>query len=364
MTKSDRTWVEVSRRALLSNFGQFQRFFHSQALIAPVVKANAYGHGNGLVVKTLNHSQVWGFCVAYDSEAIELRPLTDKPLLVLSAWQPINLPTLIRRRIQLVIWDRSAAQAAAQAAQRINRQAIVHLKIDTGTSRIGTRPEALAPLLNYLKRQRWLHLEGVFSHYADSESNSLRLARQQRADFIQAASQVSAPLVHIACTAASLRLPIPPTNLVRLGLGLYGLWPSPATRRADRVRLKPAMTWKTRVLQVKSVPAGTAIGYDRTYRVRRATTIAVLPVGYADGYDRRASNRSHVIISGRRCPIVGRVSMNLVMVDLGRRPVSAGTEVTLLGRGAEADVLAREWSTIGYEVVSRISPNIPRYAAA
>lgn len=365
MAKSDRTWVEVSRSALLWNFGQFQRFFNNQALIAPVVKANAYGHGNSLVVKILNHSQIWGFCVAYDSEAIELRSLTDKPLLVLSAWQSANLPELIRRHIRLVVWDIEAAQALARTAQRVNQRAIVHLKIDTGTTRIGARPENLTPLLTYLHRQRWLRLEGVFSHYADSESNLLRSARQQRTAFIQAASKVRAPLVHLACTAASLRLPLPPTNLVRLGLGLYGLWPSPATRRANRVRLRPTLAWKTRVLQVKTVPAGATIGYDRTYRVRTPTPVAILPVGYADGYDRRASNTSAVTIHGRRFPVVGRVSMNLTTVALGRhRHVRPGTEVCLVGRGVSADELAKQWQTINYEVASRIVPTIPRRLVA
>ncbi|MBI4426415.1 MAG: alanine racemase [Candidatus Kerfeldbacteria bacterium] len=365
MATSDRTWVEVSRRALLWNFGQFQHFFRNQALIAPVVKANAYGHGNRWVVENLHRSPIWGFCVAYDTEAEELRRFTAKPILVLSAWQETNLPRLIRHGIRLVVWDLVAARTVARVARRLGRRAIVHLKIDTGTTRIGTRLEALAGLKNFIRRQPALTVEGVFSHYADSEAASLTFTRQQQRRFVQAAHHIPAPYLHLACTAASLRLPLPPTNLVRLGLGLYGLWPSSATRQANRVSLKPVLSWKTRLLQVKSVPASTTIGYHRTYRLRRSSTIGVIPIGYADGYDRRASNRSSVVIADQLYPIIGRVCMNLTMIDLGaRRRIQPGTEVTLLGPRVDADELARQWGTINYEVVSRIDREIPRLEVA
>ncbi len=358
-----RTWVEVSRSALLWNFGQFQRFFRHQALIAPVVKANAYGHGDRWVVQNLQQSPIWGFCVAYDTEAQELRPSTSKPILVLSAWQEANLPQLIRQGIRLVVWDIDAATTVARVAQRLGRKAIVHLKIDTGTTRIGTRPEELRQLQAQLHRARHLVVEGVFSHYADSENERLTFARHQRQTFLDQAARFKAPFSHLACTAASLRLPLTGTNLVRLGLGLYGLWPSTATKKFNRLIIRPVLSWKTRLLQTKRVPAGTTVGYDRTHRVRSATTVGILPIGYADGYDRRGSNRSFVVIAGRRYPIVGRVSMNLVMVDLGPRArPRPGTAVTLIGQGISADDLAAGWNTINYEVVARIDRRIPRIA--
>lgn len=357
-----RTWIEVSRSALLWNFGQFQRFFGNQAQIAPVIKANAYGHGAPWVIKTLKQRQIWGFCVAYGQEALDLKPLLNKHrLLVLSAWQPSELPSLIAASTHLVVWDNTSAKLVATAARRLGRRANVHLKIDTGTSRIGVRPEGVASTMKFLQAQRWLYVAGIFSHYADSESANLGFARQQRQRFIQISEQYAVPFRHIACTAASLRLPLEQTDFVRLGIGLYGLWPSSATARANRVTLKPVLSWKTRVLQVKRVPAGATVGYDRTYRVRRHTRLAVLPIGYADGYDRRASNQSWVVINGRRCPVRGRVSMNLTIVDLGlRTPGRPGTTATLIGRGVDADALASSWKTISYEAVSRIDRTIPR----
>lgn len=357
-----RTWIEVSRSALLWNFGQFQRFFGNQAQIAPVIKANAYGHGAPWVIKTLKQRQIWGFCVAYGQEALALKPLFNKHrLLVLSAWQPSELPSLIAASTHLVVWDNTSAKLVDTAARRLGRRANVHLKIDTGTSRIGVRPEGVPSTMKFLQTQRWLHVAGIFSHYADSESANLGFARQQRQRFIQSSKPYAVPFRHIACTAASLRLPLDQTNFVRLGIGLYGLWPSPATARANRVILKPVLSWKTRVLQVKRVPFGTTVGYNRTYRVRRDTRLAVLPIGYADGYDRRASNASWVVINGRRCPVRGRISMNLTIVDVGATTaVRPGMVATMIGKGVVATDLAQSWKTLNYEVVSRLHPAIPR----
>jgi len=361
-----RTWVEVSTSAIKWNFGQFQRFFGNKAQIAPVIKANAYGHDMSLVAKTLTTAHIWGFCVAYDTEAQELlKQGITKPILVLSAWQKENLAPLIKKNVRLVASDRASIRDIENAARTAGKPALVHMKIDTGTTRIGTRPEQVERFMKALLSSSWITVEGIFSHYADSESENLAAARAQRAIFVSSLGNMRAPLVHMACSAAGLRLPIPPTNLVRLGIGLYGLWPSDATRRhAPRgFTLRPALAWKTRVFQARRIPAHTTVGYARTYTTKRPTVIAALPVGYADGYDRRASNSSHVMIKGRRCPVIGRVSMNLTMVDCGPKGnVEPGDEATLIGKGVTADVTAASWDTIHYEVVSRIDRAIPRIA--
>lgn len=362
--RNRRTWVEVSRSALASNFGQYKRFFGDLAQIAPVIKANAYGHSMAQTAKTFRKSQIWGFCVAYDTEALELieQGITAR-ILVLSAWQPANLTALIRHGVHLVAPDRTALRQIESAARRIRIRARVHLKIDTGTSRIGTRPELLAPFRASASGSPWMTVEGIFSHYADSEAASLVEARKQRRAFIDALDGMRVPFIHMSCSAASLRLPLPPTNLVRLGIGLYGLWPSDATRTnaPRRFTLTPALSWKTRLFQVKRIPAGATVGYGRTYTSRRGTTIGIVPIGYADGYDRRASNVSAVDVAGRECPVIGRVSMNLTVIDLGTSSrARPGDPVTLIGGRITADRLAREWHTINYEVVSRIDRAIPR----
>ena len=363
-----RTWVEVSTGAIRWNLGQFKRYFDNKALIAPVIKANGYGHDMSLVAKTLDTGRIWGFCVAYDTEAQELlKQGITKPILVLSAWQRQNLVPLIKKNVRIVVCDIASAHEIERAARQARKPALVHMKVDTGTTRIGTRPEHIDTFRRSLSASRWITVEGIFSHYADSESERLAPARRQRALFISALGGMRVPLVHMACSAASLRLPVPPTNLVRLGIGLYGLWPSDATRRhaPQGFSLRPALSWKTRVFQVKTVPARTTVGYARTYTTKRTTTIAVLPVGYADGYDRRASNTSHVMIRGRRCPVIGRVSMNLTIVDCGpSSPIESGDEVVLIGKGAPADAVAASWDTIHYEAVTRIDRAIPRIAVA
>lgn len=363
-----RTWVELSRSALSWNFGQFQRFFENKAIICPVVKANAYGHDVSWVTNKLSGKPIWGYSVAYGNEALKLKPRVGKSrIVVLSAWQPEELPDLIRQGIELVVWDTEAVKRIAAIGRRLNLRPAVHVKVDTGTTRIGTRFDELDSLMATLDRYRSeIKISGVFSHYADSEAKSLSFAELQQLRFLDAAKQIRAPWQHIACTAASLRLPLRGSNVIRLGIGLYGLWPSDETRRATRqIHLRPVLSWKTRILQVKHIPRGTTVGYGRTFGAARAMRIGILPVGYADGYDRRASNASWVMIGGSRCPVIGRVSMNLMAVDVARvREARAGQIATLIGPGIEADALAKTWQTIHYEIVSRIHPAIPRQEVA
>lgn len=315
----------------------------------------------------LQKTPIWGFCVAYGSEALELagRIGRTKPILVVSAWEPNELDRLIREGIRLVAWDHDAIGRIARTSRRLGVRTRVHLKIDTGTSRIGVRTDSAAEFIRTAARLPSINIEGIFSHFADSEGESLAFAREQLRRFDSVAASISAPLKHMACTAATIRLPLNGTNLVRLGIGLYGLWPSAATHRVARFDLKPVMSWKTHILQVKRVPAGTTVGYGRTYRVRRKMPIAILPIGYSDGFDRRASNTGWVMVHGRRCPVIGRISMNLTAVDVSRAPSARpGDDVTLIGPGIDAERLAESWGTLHYEVISRIHPLIPRIPVA
>lgn len=366
-----RTWVEINAQALRRNLGVFRRWLPATVKIAPVIKANAYGHGTPEIIQTLQNEPIWGFCVASGDEALAARAWTDKPILCLSSWQPDLLPALIRRSIRLVAWDFFSAQQISQAAQRVRRRARVHLKIDTGTSRIGVRTERARPVISRVKRLPGLRLEGLFSHFADSENSHWPFTLEQLRRFAQIADRESTiEFNHIACTAAALRLPASWRTLIRLGIGLYGLWPSQETRLAVRHRglrpqLSPVLSWKTRLLQVKMVPPRTPIGYGLTFWTKQPMRLGVLPIGYFDGYDRALGNRAQVFIRGRRAPVRGRICMNLTLVDLtavpGARP---GDVVNLIGGGERSSITAEEladWSdTIHYEVISRINPSIPR----
>ena len=220
-----------------------------------------------------------------------------------------------------------------------------------------------------------LNLRGVFTHYAASEDGDQTFTNQQTEKFTKVIDAlekqgINIPFKHAACSAATMINRQTRFNLIRPGIALYGLWPSPETKFLSGVKNKnidlcPALTWKTRIIQVKNLPGRTTIGYDRTYQTKKKTKLAILPVGYWDGYDRKLSNCGEVLIGGRRCPVRGRVCMNLTMVELpARLRAKVGDEAVLLGRQGKEEITAEELAqkigTINYEVVTRINPLIIR----
>lgn len=363
--------VRVSQSALRANFTAFARLAGSAHRVLAVVKADAYGHGMRGVVQSLTPLRPAGFGVAHASEALALRAYYAGRIVVLSAWQSADLATAIRTKVELVVWDRESAAVVNRTAQRLGRKAHVHAKVDTGTGRIGVAPEQTPEFIRAILRLRSLTLTGAFTHFSDAEDETDGFTARQLGRFI-AATQSLPPQVgrHAACSAAVLRFPASTLDFVRVGIGLYGLWPSARSRRAaPRVRLTPALRWETQVLQVKRVPKGSTVGYGRTFRTRRRSLLAILPVGYADGYPRALSNRGVVLLRGARCPVVGRVSMNLTVVDAtGVRSVRPGDAAVLIGEQGEvavtADELARSVRTVHYELTTRIAASVPRIRTA
>lgn len=362
-----RTWVEIDRSALLWNFDQFRRVFPKNVQIAPVIKANAYGHEALLVAQTLGKRPIWGFCVASGEEALGIRGKYRGRLLVMTSWQRAELPVLIRQGVSLAVWDRQSADQVATVARRISQQARIHVKIDTGAGRIGVRPEQYPALITSVQQQTTLMVEGIFSHFASSEEQQDAFTRDQIAIFRHATQLApEVPWRHVACTAAALRFTSSRFNLIRPGIGTYGLWPSTLTRQqSPRVHLKPVLSWRSKILQIKRIPAGTSVSYGRSFRVRRQTQLGVVPVGYWDGYDRGLGNRGCMLVHGRRVRVLGRICMNLSLIDCTNIPnVRAGDRVTLIGRDGQASVTAEELAknaqTINYEIVARINPLIPR----
>lgn len=257
----------------------------------------------------------------------------------------------------------------------------VHIKIETGTTRQGAGEREALAIATYIRRTRRATLVGLSTHYANIEDTTdHRYAAEQLRRFAAVADALrhagfDVPIKHTAATAATLLFPETHFNLARIGLGLYGLWPSKKTRvslqshshaaKHESVRLQPIMTWKAVVAQVKDVPAGTPISYGLTERVHRRSRVAVLPVGYSDGYDRKLSSIGNVLIRGRRAKVLGRVCMNMIMVDVTDVPrVCPEDEVVLIGRQGRdeiaVDEIAAKIGTINYEIVARISPTLPR----
>ncbi|MEO8065285.1 MAG: alanine racemase [Candidatus Doudnabacteria bacterium] len=355
--------VIISKSALVHNLRAYRRAVGDTQIMA-VVKSNAYGHGIDLVSSAIERETDW-FGVASGLEALSLRQTgIKKPILVLSFYDPFEIPDLIKRNVSLAVYDIKQARLISAAAKKLKKTARIHLKVDTGTSRLGILPADVAFFADKLLRLPNLKIEGVFSHFAASEEN-LEFTHKQNLGFNTVIEELEwrgiVPIKHIACTAAGIVSAAGRHDMVRLGIGLYGLWPSDFTRKKAKFAVRPVLSWQTQVIQVKALPKGAFVGYDLTYQTRRATKLAVLPIGYFDGFDRRFSNNGQVLINGKRCKILGRVCMNLTMVDVtDLKKVRAGDKVELIGAEISADELAKTIDTINYEVVARINPLIPR----
>ena len=365
-------WVEIKKSRLQNNLKQFRKIVGSQRQIMAIVKSNAYGHGILMVAKLCLSAGADWLGVVNLKEALLLRQAKLKAPIFILSYYPFSsdVKEAIRKNIDFPVYTLSQANFLDKEGQKVNKIVNIHIKVDTGASRIGIWPEQADGFIEKIKRFKYLNLRGIFTHYANSESRNQSYTNQQTQKFQNIIDQKQIPLAHAACSASILNNPRTFFNMVRIGIGLYGLWPSKdtqsmANKKSFSINLQPVLSWKTRVIQVKSLPAGVPIGYDCTFITRSKTKLAILPVGYADGYDRRLSNCGLVLIRGISCPIRGRVCMNLIMVDVSRVVgVKAGDEAVLIGKQknniVSADDMAKKIGTINYEVVTRINSDIPR----
>lgn len=374
------SWVEVSGSALIHNLKQYRRVLKPGANLLVVVKSNAYGHGLELASKVAAKSGLVDWLgTASLHEALALRQAGLKlPVLVLSYYHPLRVDEFIRgikANISFVVYEAGAIKLLVAAAKKAGRPARVHLKIDTGMARLGIDYRTANQYLRLIKSHKNLLLEGVASHFATAESKFTGFLQTQLENFDKflAAnnSLLSANICkHIACSAAINTQTDSQYNLTRLGIGYYGLWPSPDNEAMVKAsqpsfKLQPALTWKTNIIELQKLAAGVTVGYGRTYLTKRPLLMAVLPIGYWDGYDRKLSNRAGVLVQGKLCPVIGRVCMNITMIDVSQvKTVKVGDEVVLLGRQGRREVaaeqLAEKSGTINYEVVTRINPLLNR----
>lgn len=372
-------WLEISRRAHADNLQLIRHLVGKDVEIGAVVKANGYGHGLELVAELAVAHGAGSFCVHSLDEALRLRRAGhDQDILVLGQVLQSHLPEAIEAGLTLAVFDADGGRALVEACRSGSAPMKVHLKIETGTYRQGVCGDALAELAEVLRDRPQIDIEGAYTHFANIEDTTQHdYAEQQRRRFDEALRQledmgVRPRKLHTACSAAALLFPETRFQMVRLGISQYGFWPSRETQLSFQLQgadstttLRPLLTWKTRVGQVKWIPEGSFVGYGCSYQVTRRSRLAVLPIGYSDGYDRRLSNRGHVLIRGRRAPIRGRICMNLVMVDVTDIPdVAPEDEAVLLGRQGDQEILAEDLAqligTIHYEVVARLSAELPR----
>ncbi len=367
------TWVEIDPRAFAHNVALYKQLC-APALFAPVIKSNAYGHGMELIAQLCEQlPTVDVLAVASLDEALQLRVRgIKKPLLVLSIVHG-DLTSAIEQDVRLVVYNLETALALQNCAQKINKNALVHIKIDTGLSRLGVMPAQAVQFVELVAALPNITIEGIFTHFADSENEDQTFVQHQIAQFNMVIGclekqGVSIPLRHAACSAAATMATQSHGTLVRAGVGTYGLWPSLDAQRITLQKiphftLKPVLSWKTSIIHLKEIAPGESVGYDRTFTARRTTKIATLPIGYWDGYDRSFSNSGVVVIRGAQARVVGRVAMNLTMVDVTDIvDVTLADEVLLLAdhAGIRAEDLAARCQTINYEIVTRINPLIPR----
>lgn len=358
-------WIEIDLSAITQNVRHVRQFVGDRVRVITVVKANGYGHGLVESARAALSGGASALGVALLDEALALRESgVDAPLLVLGCGLPEHAPDLVRHDVSQIVSDPDIAEALSREALRQNRPARVHVKVDTGMGRVGCPPEAAPGLIRQVAVLPGVSLEGVATHFPQSEPSGLPAVSAQLDRFLSLLPRLDAPAPcrHAASSAVTLLCPPARLDAVRVGLMAYGIPPVDASCPLD---LRPALALKSRIVQVNAVPAGWPVSYGETFVTRRPSRIAILPIGYADGYPRRLSNTGQVLIHGRRCPVLGRVCMDQCVVDVTDLPRAAvGDEAVLIGeqRGDRITVwdLARDIDAAPHEIVAGLGPRLPR----
>lgn len=372
MKKYQRIRAEISLDAIAHNFEEMRKRIRKDTKIIAVIKADGYGHGADAVARLIHdYDYIWGFAAATAEEAIALRKSgVTKPILILGLVFEEHFQELAAFDIRLTVSDMETAQKFAEAAAHTGKQALVHIALDTGMTRIGfSDTEESAEEIEKITQIPGLEIEGIFTHFAradeyDKSPALVQLSRYQH--FVQLLKKrgIEIPLCHCSNSAGIMRISEANMDAVRAGITIYGVYPSDEVEK-EALDLIPAMELKSHVSYVKKVKPGTEVSYGGTFVTEKDTVIATIPVGYADGYPRTLSNKGWVLIHGKKAPILGRVCMDQFMVDVTNIPdVAKGDEVTLLGRDGDewidADTIGNLSGRFSYEFLCEISKRVPR----
>ncbi|SHF03433.1 alanine racemase [Seinonella peptonophila] len=361
------TVIEVDLDAIAHNVKEFKRHIGPEIQVMAVVKANAYGHGAVYVAREALAAGATYLGVSFVDEAIELREAgITAPILVLSFTPPEAYSLAIQHRLALTIYEKELLAPLQAAALAADQKVKVHIKVDTGMGRIGLQPEEVPDFLHQVQSESQIEVEGLYMHYSSADEADKSYTQRQLRSFQAVLKEVgdSFPLIHSANSAAAIELPDQLHQMIRLGISLYGYYPSVEVNH-QAVSLRPALTLKSKVIQCKQPPEGTGISYGKTFITSGKEIIATVPVGYADGYNRLLSNSGVALIRGQRVPIVGRVCMDHLMLDVTSiGPIEIGEEVVLYGRqGQETihiDEIARQLETIDHEITCALNHRVPR----
>ncbi len=370
-----KTWVEINKNNLIHNLKTFRSLIDPKVVLMSVVKSNAYGHGMVEVAKIAQDEADW-FGVDSVDEALELRKQgIAKPILILGYTLNERLKEVVKNEFSQTVYNEETIKKLGGLSNELNKKVNLHFKVETGTSRQGIGEAELLKRIEIVKQYPNLILQGLSTHFANIEDTTDHgYAKSQLEKFNQVISKlgeqgIDVPFKHTACSAAAILFPETHFDMVRVGISQYGMWSSKETYvsangETAKIELRPVMTWKTRIAQVKDVAAGTAIGYGLTEKVSRDTRVAILPIGYWDGYDRGLSSVGNVLVNGKRCKVLGRVCMNMIMIDVSDVDAKPEDEVVLLGKQVDEEISAEEFAqkcgSINYEVVTRVNPLIKR----
>ncbi len=368
-----RSWVKIDQQALKKNFQNLSKSLSSNRIKKmAIVKSNAYGHGMLECAKIFSQAGADFLGVDCLEEAQQLREADLKtPVLVLGWTSSETFSFASKNNISVTISSLNSLKQARKITEKNSSKLKIHLKIDTGLHRQGLLIEEIDTAIKILIQAPKIELEGLYSHLSSAENpRDILYTQKQTVNFIKVRELFwqngYKPICHLSASAASLLYPEINYDMVRFGITLYGLWPSKETEKTSRenkknLKLWPALTWQTRISEIKKIAKGESVGYDHSEKVKRDSLIGVIPVGYWHGYPRQASSKSFVLINGKLAKVLGKISMDMMVIDLTDiKKVRPGDLVTLIGsdhkQKVSAEKLAQTTDTINYEIVTRINP--------
>ncbi|MCH7680489.1 alanine racemase, partial [candidate division KSB1 bacterium] len=335
------TWAEINLGAIAHNLQEIKKKV-APAEIMAVIKADAYGHGLKEVARVALENNARYLGVSTVEEGVQLRKQTTTPILVFGGFFENQIKACLEHDLELTLFDFERAGALSKQAQASGNSAKVHIKVDTGMTRVGVHWQESLDFICRVSELRYVKIVGIYTHFASADAKDKSFAKTQLQRFQKVLTElemrnIQIPLKHTANSGAILDLPESYFDMVRPGVSIYGYYPS--FEATESINLQPAMSFKSQVVAVKQVESGTKISYDSTYETVKQTKIVTVPVGYADGYNRLLSNQGEVLIRGKRYPVVGQVCMDFIMVDIGlENDIQTGDEVVLLGCQGDEEI--------------------------
>jgi alanine racemase len=356
MSNKYKTWLEIDSAAVKNNIENFRSILEEETRLWAVVKSNAYGHGLNSFSALAAKFGMDGFCVDSVSEALALRKSNiTQPILVLGPTMANIFPEAKANNITITISSQEILRQLIEMGSRV----AFHLKIDSGMHRQGFYSNDLEEIGRLIKNHQ-LNLQGIYTHYASFKNIDQQLVEYKKAVAILKAQGFTSLIQHTAATAAALANSATHLDAVRIGIGLYGLWPTADLANDNNLSLKPVLSWHTIISEIKVVQQGANIGYDGTEQIKKVGRLAICPIGYWHGVDIGLSRQGEVLVNGQRAKIMGRVSMDLTTIDVSEIDCQVGDRVTLIGGGLRAEELAEKINTIHYEILTRINPLIQK----